>query len=79
MRWLDVITESVDLSLNKPGDGGGQRSLVCCSPWGHKESDMTRQLNGNNMKIKPSKTSESLQKKNQGHLQANLERDTYWK
>ena len=24
-----------------PGDGEGQRSLVCCSPWGHKESDMT--------------------------------------
>ena len=24
-----------------PGDGGGQGSLVCCSPWGRKESDMT--------------------------------------
>ena len=23
------------------GDSGGQRSLVCCSPWGHKESDDT--------------------------------------
>ena len=23
------------------GDGEGQRSLVCCSPWGHKESDTT--------------------------------------
>ena len=23
----------------------GQGSLVCCSPWGHKESDMTEQLN----------------------------------
>ena len=23
------------------GDSGGQRSPVCCSPWGHKESDMT--------------------------------------
>ena len=22
-----------------PGDGKGQGSLVCCSPWGHKESD----------------------------------------
>ena len=22
------------------GDGEGQRSLVCCSSWGHKESDM---------------------------------------
>ena len=27
-----------------PGDGEGQRSLVCCSPWGHKESGMTEQL-----------------------------------
>ena len=24
-----------------PGDSGGQRSLVCCSPWGHKEWDTT--------------------------------------
>ena len=24
-----------------PGDSGGQRSLACCSPWGHKESDVT--------------------------------------
>ena len=23
------------------GDSGGQKSLVCCSPWGCKESDMT--------------------------------------
>ena len=25
-------------------DGDGQGSLLCCSPWGHKESDMTEQL-----------------------------------
>ena len=31
-----------------PGDGEGQRSLVCCSPWGHKESDMTEQLSNSN-------------------------------
>ena len=31
------------------GDSEGQGSLVCCSPWGHKESDMTKQLNNNNM------------------------------
>ena len=24
-----------------PGDGAGWGSLVCCSPWGHKESDTT--------------------------------------
>ena len=29
------------------GVGDGQGSLVCCSPWGYKESDMTEQLNNN--------------------------------
>ena len=29
------------------GDGEGQGSLVCCSPWGHKESDMTAWQNNN--------------------------------
>ena len=28
-----------------PGDGDGQGSLVCCSPWGRKEPDMTELLN----------------------------------
>ena len=28
-----------------PGVGYGQGSLVCCSPWGLKESDTTEQLN----------------------------------
>ena len=32
-----------------PGDSEGQGSLVCCSPWGHKESDTTEQLNSNNI------------------------------
>ena len=27
------------------GDGEGQGSLACCSPWGHEESDMTEWLN----------------------------------
>ena len=31
-----------------PGDGEGQGSLGCCSPWGHKEPDMTELLNSNN-------------------------------
>ena len=25
--------------------GDGQGSLVCCSPWGHKDLGMTKQLN----------------------------------
>ena len=28
-----------------PGVGDGPGSLACCNPWGHKESDMTEQLN----------------------------------
>ena len=28
-----------------PGDGEGQGSLGCCSPWGHKKLDMTERLN----------------------------------
>ena len=30
-----------------PGDSEGQGSLACCSPWGHKKSDVTEQLNNN--------------------------------
>ena len=32
-----------------PGDGEGQGGLACCSPWGRKESDMTEQLNSDNI------------------------------
>ena len=40
MKWLDGITDSVDM-----GVGDGLASLACCSPWGCKESDTTEQLN----------------------------------
>ena len=45
MKWLDDMTDSMDMSLNKLGDSKGWRSLACCSPWGHKELDTTEQLN----------------------------------
>ena len=46
MRWLDGITDSMDMSLNKlRGVDDGQGGLVCCSPWGCKESDTTERLN----------------------------------
>ena len=37
MRWLDSITDSIDMSLGTPGVGDGQGSLACCNPWVHKE------------------------------------------
>ena len=36
------------------GDGEGQGSLSCCSPWGHKESNMTEWLNSSNNLVVPS-------------------------
>ena len=33
------------------GDGEGQGSLMCCSPWGRKESDMTERLNNKIRKL----------------------------
>ena len=50
-RWLDGITDSMDMSEQTPGDSEGQGSLACCSPRDHKESDTTeRQNNNSNIK-----------------------------
>ena len=48
MKWLDGITDSMDMSLKKPGHSEEQGGLVCCTPWGREESDMTELLNNNN-------------------------------
>ena len=46
MRWLDGITDSMDMSCEWTlGIGDGQGGLACCSPWGREESDTTEQLN----------------------------------
>ena len=34
------------------GDGEGRKSLVCCSPWGHKQSDMSQPLNNKSSLLK---------------------------
>ena len=42
IRWLGGLLNAMDVSLSKtPGDSGGQRNLVCCSPWDCKELNTT--------------------------------------
>ena len=43
MRWLDGISDSMNMSLSKFWDGQG--GLECCSSWSCKKLDMTEQLN----------------------------------
>ena len=38
MRWLDGITDLIDMNLNIFWELV-KGSLACCSPWGHKELD----------------------------------------
>ena len=47
MRFLDGITDSMDMGLGELWElvMDRQGGLVCCSSWGHKESDTTEQLN----------------------------------
>ena len=51
MRWLDGITDSVNMSLSKLWEMMNDGSLSCCSPSGYKESDTNEPLNNNNMSM----------------------------
>ena len=44
--------------MDRSLDSQGQGSLACCSPWCHQESDMTWQLNTNQIEIAKEKISE---------------------
>ena len=41
MRWLDGITNSIDMNFSKLQEIVKDREAVCCSPWSGKELDMT--------------------------------------
>ena len=42
MKWLDGVTDSMDMSLRKLREMETQGNLACCSSWHHRESDMTQ-------------------------------------
>ena len=45
MKWLDCITNSMDMRLSELRVGDGQGGLACCDSPGRKELDTTERLN----------------------------------
>ena len=51
MRWLEGITDSMEISLSKLWELVMDRGLVCCGPWGHEELDTTEGLNWSELNL----------------------------
>ena len=45
MRWLDGITDSMDMSMSELQELVMDRGLACCDSWGCKVSDTAEGLN----------------------------------
>ena len=47
MRWLDDITDSMDISFSKLENSERWGGLACCSPWDCKELEKIELVNNN--------------------------------
>ena len=54
MRWLDGITDSMDMSMSELRSWWWTGSLGCCDSWGRKELDTTERLNWTELNWAPS-------------------------